>query len=284
MTVESTDGLVFVKLGGSVITDKNRSETDRPEVIARLADEVAHALAGRPDLRLILGHGSGSFGHTVAQHYGTRQGVRTRAQWQGFAEVATVAATLNRIVTEQFLEAGVPAWSLQPSASAWCRAGDLVSLATRPIAYALDRGMVPMVYGDVALDEVQGGTIISTEQIFAYLACRFRPGQLVLVGAVDGVYDEDPLRNPFARRIPEISRDNWEEVRAKLGGSHATDVTGGMQTKVEEVVHLARELPGLTGHIISGERPGALEGVLLDPTTAVGGTVVHWQGDAATGT
>jgi isopentenyl phosphate kinase len=276
VTARSADRLVFVKLGGSVITDKNRPETDRPEVIARLANEVAGALARRPDLRLVLGHGSGSFGHFVAQLHGTRQGVRTRTQWQGFAEVATVAAVLNRIVTEQFLEAGVPTWSLQPSASAWCQAGDLVSLATRPIAYALEQGLVPLIYGDVALDELQGGTIVSTEQIFVYLARRFRPDRLVLVSAVDGVFDGDPLRDPSARHIPEITETNWAGVRAALGGSHATDVTGGMRTKVEDVVNLVRELPGLTGHLISGERQGALESVLLDPAMPAGGTVIRW--------
>ena len=275
MTANSTSRLVFVKLGGSVITDKTLAGTDRPEVIARLANEVARALVDRPDLRLVLGHGSGSFGHVAAQRYGTRQGVYSATQWRGFAEVASVAALLNRIVTEEFLEAGVPVWSLQPSAMAWCRAGELESLTTRPVERALAAGLVPLLYGDVALDEVQGGTIISTEQIFAWLARQLRPAQIVLVGVVDGVYDRDPLRDPSARPVPEISAANWEAVRGKLGGSHATDVTGGMQTKVAEMVSLVRGLPGLTVHLISGERHGALEAVLLDPTRASGGTAIR---------
>jgi isopentenyl phosphate kinase len=283
---EATDRqeLVFVKLGGSVITDKERPETARPEVIERLAGEVACALAAQPDpplpsgqgLRLLLGHGSGSFGHVFARRYGTRQGVRTAADWQGFAEVAAAAARLNRIVTDAFLGAGVPVWSLQPSASAWCHGGELVSLAALPVERALVKGLVPMLYGDVALDSLLGGTIVSTEQIFAFLARRLRPARLVLVGAVDGVFERDPLRDPTARPVPEISAANWEEVRAVLGGSHATDVTGGMLAKVEEMVGLVRELPGLTVHLISGERPGALETVLRRPAEALGGTLIRW--------
>ena len=46
MTARGARRLVFVKLGGSVITDKTQPEADRPEVIARLASEVARALAG----------------------------------------------------------------------------------------------------------------------------------------------------------------------------------------------------------------------------------------------
>ena len=47
--------LVFIKLGGSVITDKTQPETARPEVIQRLAREVASARLARPELQLLLG-------------------------------------------------------------------------------------------------------------------------------------------------------------------------------------------------------------------------------------
>jgi isopentenyl phosphate kinase len=267
--------LVFVKLGGSVITDKTRPETARPDMIDRLAQEVARARVARPGQRIVLGHGSGSFGHSVARQYGTRQGVAGKEDWVGFAQVAAVAARLNRIVTDRFLAAGVPVWSLQPSASALCRAGRLVSLAEVPVERALGQGLVPLLYGDVALDEKQGGTIISTEQIFAYLARQLRPSRLILVGVVDGVFEGDPLRDPSVRLVPEISAENWPDVRAALGGSHATDVTGGMLVKVKEMVDLVRDLRGLWVHLISGERPGALEAALAHPAEPSGGTVIR---------
>lgn len=267
--------LLFVKLGGSVITEKAQPGTARPEVIARLAGEVSAALAAKPSLRLVLGHGSGSFGHMVARTHGTREGVHSAAGWRGFAEVAVVAARLNRLVTDTFLAAGVPVWSLQPSASAACRGGELVSLEAAPVERALAKGLVPLLYGDVALDELQGGTIISTEQIFAYLARRLRPARLVLVGVVDGVFEADPLREPSARQVPEISAANWNAVQALLGGSHATDVTGGMLAKVEEMVALVRELRGMTVQLLSGERAGALKAALTSQVTS-GGTVIRW--------
>jgi isopentenyl phosphate kinase len=281
MTVQ--EGLAFVKLGGSVITDKVRPQTARAGVIARLAGEIAGALAVQADprvasgagLRLVLGHGSGSFGHVFARRYGTRQGVRSVDDWRGFAEVAAAAARLNRIVTDTLLAAGLPVWSLQPSASARCQGGNLVSLATDPVEQALAHGLVPLVHGDVALDEEQGGTIISTEQIFAYLARQLYPARVILVGVVDGVYEGDPLRDPAARHVPEITAANWSTVQATLGGSHAVDVTGGMLSKVVEMVALARELPGLTVQLISGERAGALYGALLKPEVT-NGTIIRW--------
>jgi isopentenyl phosphate kinase len=274
--------LVFVKLGGSVITDKSQPQTACPAVIDRLAGEVARALRSQPDLRLVLGHGSGSFGHVPARRYGTRQGVRTTVDWFGFAAVAAAAAQLNRLVVDRFLAAGVPVWSLQPSASAWCRGGELVSMATAPLEQALARGLVPLVYGDVALDELQGGTIISTEQILAYLARHFQrhgltpPERMVLVSGVDGVFEGDPNREPNSRQVPTITAGNWVQVRGTLGGSHVTDVTGGMLSKVEEMIALIRDLPELTVHILSGERSGVLQTVLQEPTAEVGGTVIRW--------
>jgi len=273
--MRARERLVFVKLGGSVITDKTRPETARSEVISRLAGEIAAALAARPELRLVLGHGSGSFGHPVAQRYGTHLGVRSPADWRGFAEVAATAARLNRLVADALLAAGVPAWTIQPSASARCRDGELLSLEIGPIEEALAHGLAPLVYGDVALDEVKGGTIISTEQIFAYLARRLCPARLIMVGQVDGVFESDPLRHPASRLIPEITGQNWAQVRTLLGGSHAADVTGGMLAKVEAMVALVRELPGLAVHLLSGLRPGALESTLRDPTTPTGGTLIH---------
>jgi isopentenyl phosphate kinase len=276
-TGEEAGQLVFVKLGGSVITDKTRPQTARSEVIARLAREVARARYGRPDLRLIMGHGSGSFGHVTARKYGTHEGVHTASDWLGFAEVAAVAARLNRLVTDLFLQAGVPVWSVQPSASAWCRKGELVSMAASPVERALGQGLVPMLHGDVALDQEQGGTIISTEQIFAYLAHQLRPVRMILVGAVDGVYEADPLAEPGAKPVPVISNANWAEVREMLGGSHATDVTGGMLAKVEEMVDLVRDLPHLTVQIISGERRGMLGTALQSPGKIAGGTLIRWS-------
>jgi isopentenyl phosphate kinase len=268
--------LAFVKLGGSVITDKTRAETARPEVIGRLAREIASAWAANPGLGLVLGHGSGSFGHIAAQRYGTRRGVRGTKGWRGFAEVATIAARLNRTVVDAVQDAGIPVWSLQPSASAHCDDGELGSMALEPVTKALAHGLVPVLYGDVALDASLGGTIISTEQIFAYLARHLHPDRIILVGTVDGVFDGDPLRDPRARQIPEISAANWASLGALLGGSHGTDVTGGMLAKVAEMVDLARQSPGLEVQLISGEQEGTLRTALERSAEVRAGTVIRW--------
>jgi isopentenyl phosphate kinase len=267
--------LVFCKLGGSILTDKLRTAMPRRDVIERLAHEIATARSARPGLRLLLGHGSGSFGHTAALQYGVRDGLADDGDWWGYAETSASAARLNRIVTDALLEAGVPVTSIQPSASARCTGGALTSMAGHVIAHALRHGLVPMVYGDVSFDEHQGSTIISTEVEFAYLAKEFKPQRIVLVGEVDGVYDRDPLADASAQRIPRITPATFPSVEALLGASHGADVTGGMVSKVKEMVRLVER--GHVGQveIISGRDPGQLERALRNEGTPVGTVIAR---------
>lgn len=256
--------LIFLKLGGSLLTDKTATETVRPDVLARLAQEIASARAVRPELRLVIGHGSGSFGHVAAARHGTRAGVSGAAAWAGFAAVSGAAARLNRLVGDALLAAGVPALSLQPSASAVCEDGALVELATAPVQAALAAGLVPLVFGDVAMDRVRGGTIISTEQVLAFLAGHFRPEWLLLAGDTEGVLDAE------GEVIPHIHPTNFEATAPLLGGSRGTDVTGGMAGKVRAMLALAEALPGTRIRIVSGLVVGRLHSALHDPAQVMG--------------
>ncbi len=243
---------IFLKLGGSLITDKSRRASFRPEVVTRLGREIA-AACGEADL--VIGHGSGSFGHYPAAAYGTAAGVHTPDQWHGFAEVAAEAARLNRLVTDALRGAGLPVLSVQPSASARCVDGRLVSMATAPVEAALARGLMPLVYGDVCFDDVRGGTIISTEDILFYLAERLRPDRVLLAGADAGVY-----AGKAKTVIPHIDRATLARLEREgvLGGRPGADVTGGMRGKVRRMLALAEALPGVEIRIFSGAEPGAV--------------------------
>ncbi|MBI5669916.1 MAG: isopentenyl phosphate kinase family protein [Chloroflexi bacterium] len=249
--------LTFIKLGGSLITDKQVEASFREAVATQVATEIAEALAEAPGLQILIGHGSGSFGHFAAKRYRTIEGVHTPEGWRGFAEVATVAAELNYLVARTVRAAGVPVWRIQPSASAICHDGDITSMSLEPIQTALTHGLVPLVYGDVALDTVRGGTIISTESIFFYLARRLPVRQILLLGEVEGVYDGG------GQVIPAITPATLETAESALGGSAGTDVTGGMETKVRDMLALAQRISGLHIRIMSGRQPGLLRDTLL---------------------
>lgn len=263
---------VFLKLGGSLITDKMRVEHARPRVIRRLAREVKSALEARPDLRLVLGHGSGSFGHVAAKKYGTREGVKDRSGWIGLAEVAAAAARLNQIVTDIFIAEGVPVISLPPSASARCEDGWLIYLDTSGVHTALRHGLVPLVQGDVAWDSVRGATIVSTEDVFIYLAAEIEPTKILLAGEVAGVYNSAVMMGEVIKMITPASIN---EYAAALGGSHGTDVTGGMIGKVRQMIDLVRQHPAIEVRIFSGAQPGHVRRVLIDPATPIGTLIRH---------
>lgn len=256
--------LIFLKLGGSLLTDKTTVESLRPDVLARLSAEIAAAGKTDPQIRLILGHGSGSFGHVAGARHGTRTGVAGPAKWFGFAEVSDAAARLNRHVIASLLSNGVPAVGFPPSASAVVNDGRIVRLATEPLQAALGAGILPVVFGDVAFDTVRGGTIISTEEVMDFLTVEMRPRRLLLAGETPGVLDTQ------GQVIPRINRANLHEHLPALGGSRGTDVTGGMIAKVTAMLDLVDMFPDLSIRVFSGLEPDLVGRLLTDPSTAAG--------------
>lgn len=248
--------LVFLKLGGSLLTDKTGVESLREDILVRLASEIRDALEFDPTLNVVLGHGSGSFGHVAAAKFDTRAGVRTPEGWMGYAKVSDAAARLNRLVCGALLDAGVPAVSMQPSASVICKDGRIFRQAI-PVGPALTKGLVPVVYGDVALDSVRGGTIISTEEVMTPLAAVLKPSWLLLAGETDGVLDSG------GRPIPELNEANLKSYADSLGGSRGTDVTGGMVAKVQGMLDLVNQVEGLSVRVFSGLKPGSVRDALL---------------------
>ncbi len=254
--------VVYLKLGGSLITDKRRPETPRLEVLQRLAQEIRAAWTAHPEMRLVLGHGSGSFGHVAARRYGTRQGVHTSEEWYGFAVTGDAAARLNRQVTAALLAVRLPVWSIQPGAAALCQDGRLIRGPEETVREALARGLIPLIYGDVVLDTVRGGTIASTEELFERLAEHIPPTRLILAGEVPGVFTADPQRSPDARHLPRITPSTYRALRAGMGPSAGVDVTGGMASKVEQALRMVQRHPGLRILLCDGRTPGVVEQAL----------------------
>jgi isopentenyl phosphate kinase len=286
--------IIFLKLGGSLITDKTRPYTPRLDVLARLAAEIADARRATPGLSLVLGHGSGSFGHTAAKKHGTREGppsvLRTSppifcenggtkggqgSYWQGFVEVWRQASELNRYVMQALTEAGVSALALAPVSAVLARDGRVARWDLEPLKRALTAGLLPVVYGDVIFDEVRGGTILSTEDLFEHLAVELQPKHILLAGLEEAIWADFPAKT---ERIERITAESFESLRASVGGSHGADVTGGMESKVRQMLGLAGKIPGLQAHIFSGEIPGSLSRALRGENL---GTIVSGDQETA---
>ncbi|MFC1878984.1 isopentenyl phosphate kinase [Chloroflexota bacterium] len=251
--------LQFLKLGGSLITNKTRAHTARLDVLARLADEIAAARGSDPNPQLVLGHGSGSFGHVAARKYGTRQGVRTPQGWVGFAEVWRDANALHRLVVDALVGAGLPVISCPPSAAVLAQDGRVAAWELAPLRAALAAGLLPLVHGDVVFDTIRGGTILSTEDLFEHLARQLRPERILLAGIEPGVWADYP---ECTQLVETITSENLDHIAPALAGSAATDVTGGMDSKVRQIMALVGEISDLEALIFSGQQPGAVERAL----------------------
>lgn len=260
--------VTLLKLGGSLITDKERPETSRDEVIRHIASEIAEALAddrrsGPP--RLVIGHGSGSFGHVAAAKHRVHEGLGApeadgRAErLVGACEVQGRAAELHRRVLAALRREGVPAFSIAPSSALVTDDGRPVRLASEPFRLALAAGLVPVTYGDVVTDRARGCAIASTETVFAALVAELRRrdyaiDRVLWAGLTDGVL------NAEGRTIPEIAGDDDETALAAAGPAAGTDVTGGMRHRLESALALARD--GVESLVFDGTVPGRIAAAL----------------------
>lgn len=266
------EGLIFLKLGGSLITVKERPHTARLDALQRLAREIAGFVSERPQTPLLLGHGSGSFGHVPASRYATRQGVRSAAEWSGFVEVWREAWALNRLVMDALQEAGLPALAFPASAGATADDRTVERWDVSPIQAALRAGLLPVVYGDVVFDLTIGGTICSTEDLFDYLALRLRPARILIAGIEAGVWRDFPQSTDL---VEEITPADFPALLPALGGSAATDVTGGMLSKVRQSLGWVQRAPELEVMIFSAAAEGSLGRALRGEGV---GTLIHSGG------
>ncbi len=241
--------LCFLKLGGSLITQKNRAHTAKRQILARLAREISEAVAQKPDLKLVIGHGSGSFGHVAGRRYNTRNGVHTQEQWNGFVEVWQEARSLNQIVVEALRLVNLPIITFPPSACVVAHNGKVVEWNLTPLRNSLAVGLIPLIYGDVVFDSARGGTILSTEELFVYLAEQLLPQRILLAGLEDGVWEDFPSRTQLARKITPKS---YTLIANQICASKAIDVTGGMAEKVQQMLNLIKENPSIQVAIFSG--------------------------------
>jgi isopentenyl phosphate kinase len=260
---------IFLKLGGSLITEKHHAFTANHHRLKSLAVEIRESFGDGTSTHLVLAHGSGSFGHQAAKQYGTRNGVQTPADWLGFLEVWKQARALNQIVMDVFSEAGLPVISFPPVSAVLSHDRKIVSWDTAPIQTALSHHLIPVIYGDVIFDQHLNGTILSTEELFFGLANQITPNIILIAGIEEGVWQDFP---DCTKLVEKITPQELALREAVISGSNAVDVTGGMAEKVHQMVNLVQFHPEIQVQIFSGVQPGSIQSAL---NGAHLGTVIH---------
>ena len=246
--------MIVLKLGGSVITDKERPETLDGEALEAAADAVATALESDIDALadgLVIVHGGGSFGHHNASEHGvtTTEGTRDAG---AALDIHGAMKTLNQFVLSRLLERDVEAVPVHPFSAAHRDADGELTLPTGQVATLLEEGFVPVLHGDMVAHAGAGATVVSGDELVAELARDLEADRIGLCSTVPGVLDDS---DAVIERIAA-----YEDVAAVLGDSEATDVTGGMAAKVRALLDLEAEasifgLDDLGGFLEGGE-PG----------------------------
>jgi isopentenyl phosphate kinase len=230
--------VAVVKLGGSIVTDKTRDFTYRPEAVASIARAVR--ASGVP---VVVVHGGGSFGHPVAIRYGLSSRA-PRASPEGVSETRRAMLDLNARVCGSLTSEGLRPYTFTPfplleaagrRGAAWLR--DVVSA-----------GLTPVTFGDVVHDAA-GFRVLSGDTIALLLSKTLGAGRCVFVMDVDGVMGPRGL-------LRELDRSSAS--RLELSGSR--DATGGIALKVAEALRIASS--GTEVAFVSGFRPSELSKAL----------------------
>jgi isopentenyl phosphate kinase len=231
--------LILIKLGGGLITDKEKPFTVKMEIIADLSRQIKEALNEDKNLNLIIGNGGGSFPHYLAIQYQMNNGINNEEQKYGFCAVQDAAARLNRIVVAELLKAGVRAISVNPSSMIVAKEGKIKELFIKPIIEMINLGIVPVLYGDIVIDKKIGAKIFSTERLLAEIALRLQKSKVkvdrvIQNGLTKGVLDKN------GNVIALINRKNFKTFKKVFYQTKGYDVTGGMSHKVKECLNLSR--------------------------------------------
>mmetsp|Transcript_8224 Transcript_8224/g.17106 ORF Transcript_8224/g.17106 Transcript_8224/m.17106 type:complete len:330 (+) Transcript_8224:53-1042(+) len=241
------ENILLVKVGGSSITEKGKSETLDLESLVWFAETISSAIndaylsAAMYDRSdnpaMVIVHGAGSFGHHTAKNFGLRGQVSppsdelhlTKKLLTGIAQTRHSVKKLNSAVVSHLIEKGVNAVGISPCLNIpglMAHGGDEYSGATllvQSIRESLSVGLVPVIHGDAGLygkycdpntrDRYlsMSAGILSGDTLVEIIATHplmnARISKAVFLTDVQGVYTKDPKICPDAVLVRNIFID-----------------------------------------------------------------------------
>ena len=243
--------MIILKIGGSILTNKDslESEVDSSS-LKRIALEIKSSL-DNSEKELIIVHGAGSFGHPPAKKYKIGEAFDESEYPQkriGFCETQNAVKKLNMLICEEFINEGLPVIAIPASSFMTATNKRITQGNLDAFKRYLNKGFIPVIYGDVVLDDELEICVISGDQLIQYLAMNLNPDRVILATDVDGVYNKNPKTHDDAIFFEKFS--SLEDLDT-LEGTTNVDVTGGMVGKIKELLYLA-DL-GIESKIINAE-------------------------------
>lgn len=219
-------GLVLIKLGGSVATFKEKPLMANIDAI----EGVSHALR-QLDIPIIIVHGGGSFGH----YWSVKYDMHTKPanyDVHGVSIVHESMIALNQIIVNSMIRAELNPYGIPPSAFT---TGHEPIVAKIKQIYAMAQSkLIPVTFGDIVHVEGAKYSILSGDALMTILASVLRPLRVIFATNVDGIY-KDSISKEIVREIQIVNKNKSIEFFKTSG----IDATGGMQRKVTEAFKIA---------------------------------------------
>jgi len=251
----NSDRLLVLKLGGSVITDKRKAFTPRVSIIKAISRQLSKIKEP-----MLIVRGAGSFGHIPVKKFDLHRGFHEEQQLRGCSETKLRLLELDAILLQNLIRHGVPAVTYTPSSMLIAGDGRIEEFNLEPMESLLSLGFVPLIGGDIVPDRKTGFSVVSGDQIAAYLAVRLKARILLLGSDVDGVFTSDPKKDRSAKLIGSLSIQELNARLSTIGTSSAPDVTGGMLGKLMETIQVLRA--GIEVVIFNLNKPERIEPII----------------------
>ena len=229
--------IVLIKLGGSVVTFKEKPLTPNLKAINNLMRVIA-----RVNVPLIIVHGGGSFGH----YWSIKYDMHTKPDDYhpyGISIVHESMVHLNQIIVNFMIKERINAYALMPST--FMSGQRPIKRKINELQSIAQHGMVPITFGDIVHIKKAKYSVLSGDVIMTILAQALNPSKVLFTLNVDGIYKNI--------RTKEIIKEITSRNRSIKLSTVEADVTGGMQRKVIEAFKIARF--GIDVLMINGLKP-----------------------------
>lgn len=238
--------ITLLKLGGSVITNKDKPLSVNNSALRGIADAILRSGLPSRKRRLIIVHGGGSFGHYYAKKFGLSVKPKVVAPL-AFSKTAESMMDLHSVVLKTLVRSGVAVQTII--------AEELISpgsLTTRNnglerIRSAFALNLVPVSFGNVG-SFGSLAYIISGDSICESIFLSMPVDRVILAMDVDGIYPSTRLKGKILKNIREEDRIET--------GIRTFDVTGGIESKIRLGFRLARA--GAEVFYANGNKPERL--------------------------
>ncbi len=235
--------MILIKLGGSIITHKQRPLSPNLTAINKIASQLRKVKEP-----LIVVHGGGSFGH----YWSVKYNMHTRpAKYnvKGVSVVKNSMVELNKIILDVFLKHNLNPYCLPPTDFMFGSTPEPKKV--REILKIAKAGLVPVSYGDALWHAKNRFYILSGDRIMGILAKILKPRLVVFVLNVDGVYSDMKTKTLL------------REIRGKVSISKMNmDVTGGMNRKISEAKKIS--MMGIDVFLVNGNMPTRIIDIIED--------------------